>query len=70
MIKYLKKIIKYFDCSLWLKLLYLQTCLQLPSPELMRKLPNGDAIHHAKDSGVSTSFDKNKDPPRESGKFL
>uniref|UniRef100_V9IAW0 Uncharacterized protein n=1 Tax=Apis cerana TaxID=7461 RepID=V9IAW0_APICE len=48
----------------------LETCLQLPSPELMRKLPNGDAIHHAKDSGVSTSFDKNKDPPRESGRCV
>ncbi|XP_033304228.1 dipeptidase 1-like isoform X1 [Bombus vosnesenskii] len=43
----------------------LETCLQLSSPELMRKLPNGDAVHHTKDSVVSTSFDKNKDLPRE-----
>lgn len=34
----------------------------------MRKLPNGDAVHHTKDS-VSTSFDKNKDLPRENSKF-
>ncbi|XP_053972760.1 dipeptidase 1-like isoform X1 [Hylaeus volcanicus] len=46
----------------------LETCLQLSSPELMRKLPNGDALHHTKDSGVSTSLDK--DPPRESGRSM
>lgn len=34
----------------------------------MRKLPNGDAVHHTKDSVVSTSFDKNKDLPRENSK--
>ncbi|CAL7944085.1 unnamed protein product [Xylocopa violacea] len=42
------------------------TCLQLSSPELIRKLPNGDAIHHAKDTGVSTSLDTDKEPSRES----
>ncbi|XP_076173276.1 dipeptidase 1 [Ptiloglossa arizonensis] len=46
----------------------LETCLQLSSPELMRKLPNGDAIHHTKDPGVSTS--SNKDPPRENGRSM
>ncbi|XP_076238296.1 dipeptidase 1 [Calliopsis andreniformis] len=48
----------------------LETCLQLSSPELMRKLPNGDAMHHSKDPGVSTSLDKDKDPPRESGRSV
>ena len=48
----------------------LETCLQLSSPELMRKLPNGDAIHHTKDMGVSTSLDKDKEPPRESGQSM
>ncbi|KAG5317952.1 DPEP1 Dipeptidase, partial [Acromyrmex heyeri] len=43
-----------------------ETCLQLSSPEFMRKLPNGDALHHIKDTGVSTSFNKAKEPPRES----
>ncbi|XP_077258132.1 dipeptidase 1 [Temnothorax americanus] len=43
-----------------------ETCLQLSSPEFMRKLPNGDALHHIKDTGVSTSFSKAKEPPRES----
>lgn len=32
----------------------------------MRKLPNGDALHHIKDTGVSTSFGKAKEPSRES----
>ncbi|XP_076284134.1 dipeptidase 1 [Lasioglossum baleicum] len=48
----------------------LETCLQLSSPELMRKLPNGDALHHGKDPGVSTSLDKDKDPPRERGQSM
>lgn len=58
----------YTEACLPTKLsLRLQTCLQLSSPELMRKLPNGDAVHHAKDTDVSTSFDKDKGPPRENG---
>ncbi|XP_076764529.1 dipeptidase 1 isoform X1 [Xylocopa sonorina] len=44
----------------------LETCLQLSSPELIRKLPNGDAIHHAKDTGVSTSLDTDKESSRKS----
>ncbi|XP_020290063.1 dipeptidase 1-like isoform X2 [Pseudomyrmex gracilis] len=44
----------------------LETCLQLSSPELIGKLPNGDALHHIKDTGVSTSFNKAKEPLRES----
>ncbi|XP_029047804.1 dipeptidase 1-like [Osmia bicornis bicornis] len=48
----------------------LETCLQLSSPELMRKLPNGDAIHHAKESSVSTSLDKDKDPAKERGRSM
>ncbi|XP_043251847.1 dipeptidase 1-like [Colletes gigas] len=46
----------------------LETCLQLSSPELIRKLPNGDALHHTKDLSVSTSL--NKEPPRESGRSM
>ncbi|KAK2581982.1 hypothetical protein KPH14_002421, partial [Odynerus spinipes] len=42
----------------------LETCLQLSSPELIRKLPNGDALHHVKEASVSTSLDKNKDVSR------
>lgn len=34
----------------------------------MRKLPNGDALHHVKEASVSTSLDKNKDASRENGK--
>ncbi|CAK9827946.1 Dipeptidase 1 [Anthophora retusa] len=51
----------------------LETCLQLSSPELMRKLPNGDAVHHTKDTGVSTSLDKGnlgKEAGRESGRSV
>lgn len=49
----------------------LQTCLQLSSPELMRKLPNGDTLHHLKNnSRVSTLVaEKDKEPTRERGKF-
>lgn len=36
----------------------------------MRKLPNGDAIHHAKDTGVSTSFEKDKEPSRDNGRSV
>lgn len=36
----------------------------------MRKLPNGDALHHIKDTGVSTSFNKAKEPPRESSEYI
>ncbi|XP_076621364.1 dipeptidase 1 [Colletes latitarsis] len=46
----------------------LETCLQLSSPELIRKLPNGDALHHTKDLSVSTSL--SKEPPRESGRSM
>ncbi|XP_066584333.1 dipeptidase 1-like [Prorops nasuta] len=45
----------------------LETCLQL-SPEIMRKLPNGDAIHHAKETVLSDNLEKNKEPSRESGR--
>ncbi|XP_015173860.1 PREDICTED: dipeptidase 1-like [Polistes dominula] len=48
----------------------LETCLQLSSPEIMRKLPNGDALHHVKEASVSTSLDKNKDASRENGRNM
>ncbi|XP_015587970.1 dipeptidase 1 [Cephus cinctus] len=45
----------------------LETCLQLSSPELIRKLPNGDSVHHLKDTVIPTSMDKNnKEHSRES----
>ncbi|XP_012274229.1 dipeptidase 1 [Orussus abietinus] len=59
----------------------LETCLRLTSPELTRKLPNGDTPHHAKDMTPTTliaattatsaeSSGKNKGQPRERGRNL
>ncbi|XP_051163752.1 dipeptidase 1-like [Leptopilina boulardi] len=43
----------------------LETCLQHSSEELYRKLPNGDALHHVKDTVISATLEKNKVAPRE-----
>ncbi|XP_043284766.1 dipeptidase 1-like [Venturia canescens] len=48
----------------------LETCLQLSSPELMRKLPNGDAIHHVKNTVVTSPHDKDKTVNRETVRSL
>ena len=35
----------------------------------MRKLPNGDAIHHVKSTVVSSTNEKDKRPTRERGEL-
>ncbi|XP_033207982.1 dipeptidase 1-like isoform X3 [Belonocnema kinseyi] len=43
----------------------LETCLHHSSEELMRKLPNGDALHHVKDTVISTTLEKDNVATRE-----